>query len=458
MLFDSLEYLIFLPLVLGLYSLFPQRSRWMLLLAASYVFYGFWRIDYLGLMLISTLVDWYIGLRLAQSRSDLRRKIWLGVSLAANLGMLGYFKYARWIVENLNILLPPENVLGLPEVLLPVGISFYTFQTLSYTLDVYFRRVEPEKELGRFALYVSYFPQLVAGPIERFDRLSPQLKESKDLRWEDFSAGLRLILFGLVLKSTVADSLAPVVDRFYEEVGSFGSTDAAIASMFYAAQIYADFSGYSLVAIGSARLFGVELMNNFAAPYRAHSIAGFWQRWHISLSTWFRDYVYLPLGGNRARAFVWARNILIVFGLSGLWHGANWTFLIWGLGHGLLYLLERRFEPLLSKTPLALRRAGVQIGVVLLWIWFRSPDAHTALEVFARFAQQPELPRLPVDAVAVLSFLGLAVWEWTAGARRFDELIGSRPIWLRWAVYAVLIYVLIAFSRPGGADFIYFRF
>lgn len=430
----------------------------MLLLAASYVFYGFWRIDYLGLMLISTLVDWQIGLRLSRSENPSRRKMWLALSLLANLGMLGYFKYGRWIVENLNFVLPPENALGLPDVLLPVGISFYTFQTLSYTLDVYFKRVQAEKHLGWFALYVGYFPQLVAGPIERFDRLSPQLKESKSPCWTDVSAGLRLILFGLVLKSTVADSLAPAVDAFYAKPNDFGSTDAAIAALFYAFQIYADFSGYSLVAIGSARLFGVELMNNFAAPYRALSIASFWQRWHISLSTWFRDYVYLPLGGNRASAIHWARNILIVFGLSGLWHGANWTFSIWGLGHGLLYLLERRFSNLLSKTSKFVRWLGVQVSVVLLWIWFRSPDAQTAYNVFSRFGQLPDIPRLPLDSVALWAWFGLAAWEWGAGTQRFDELVGKGPIWLRWSIYAVLIYVLIAFSRPGGADFIYFRF
>jgi len=456
--FDSIEFLLFLPLVAGLYALLPRGWRWLMLLVASYAFYAFWRIDYLGLLVLSTLIDYGVSLRLEKVEHPLWRKTLMGVSWTANLGMLAYFKYGNWVVENLNGVLPPENALGLPNILLPVGISFYTFQTLSYTLDVYHRRIEPERHLGYFALYVTYFPQLVAGPIERFDRLGPQLRRSENLTWAGVGRGLQLVLFGLVLKSVVADSLAPVVDAFYADPEAYGSLDAAVALLFYAFQIYADFAGYSLVAIGSALIFGVELMNNFAAPYQAHSIAGFWQRWHISLSTWFRDYVYIPLGGNRTSRWIWARNILVVFGLSGLWHGAAWTFLVWGLGHGLLFLVERRVQPWAHRVPVVLRWLGVQAGVVLLWVWFRSPDASTAQRVFSRLLEVPEGLRLSVPPMAMGAWLGLAVWEAWAGTRRFDGLMERTSVGVRIAVYAVLVYVLIVGSPPGGAEFIYFRF
>ncbi|MBI1316429.1 MBOAT family protein [bacterium] len=456
--FDSIEFLLFLPLVAGLYALLPRGWRWILLLIASYAFYAFWRVDYLGLIVLSTLIDYGVSRRLERVENPRWRTALMGISWTANLGLLAYFKYGNWVVENLNGALPPENALGLPNILLPVGISFYTFQTLSYTLDVYHRRIQPERHLGYFALYVTYFPQLVAGPIERFDRLGPQLRLSENLTWTGVGRGLQLVLFGLVLKSAVADSLAPVVDAFYEQPEAYGSLDAAVALLFYAFQIYADFAGYSLVAIGSAQIFGVELMNNFSAPYRAHSIAGFWQRWHVSLSTWFRDYVYIPLGGNRTSRWMWARNILVVFGLSGLWHGAAWTFLWWGLGHGLLFLIERRVQPWAYKVPVVLRWLGVQAGVVLLWVWFRSPDASTAQAVFSRLLEVPEALRLSVPPMAVGAWLGLAVWEAWAGTRRLDALMAQTSVGVQIAVYALLVYGLIVGSPPGGAEFIYFRF
>ncbi|CAN5908465.1 hypothetical protein BH23GEM7_BH23GEM7_20090 [soil metagenome] len=337
MLFNSLQFLFFFPVVVALYFATPHRFRWTLLLAASYYFYACWKPEYLLLIIASTLVDYGAALGMGAAATQARRKAFLALSLGSNLGLLFAFKYFNFFNESARALFDQFNLFyGVPafDVLLPVGISFYTFQTLSYTIDVYRGQREPERHLGIFALYVSFFPQLVAGPIERSTRLLPQFFEKHEFSADRVSSGLRLILWGFFKKIVIADRLAIYVNEVYGNPAGFDGPTLLLATYFFAFQIYCDFSAYSDIAIGAARVMGFELMQNFRRPYFARSIHEFWQRWHISLSTWFRDYVYIPLGGNRVPFWRWYVNLFAVFLVSGLWHGANWTFVVWGGLHG----------------------------------------------------------------------------------------------------------------------------
>lgn len=371
MLFNSLQFLLFLPVVVALYFATPHRFRWALLLLASYYFYAAWRPEYLLLIIASTLVDYLCALRMGRLESRRRRKKYLVLSLGSNLGLLFGFKYLTFFNESTRAVFDQLNIFyGVPtfEILLPVGISFYTFQTLSYTIDVYRGARPPERHLGIFALYVSFFPQLVAGPIERSTRLLPQFFQHHGFDAGRVQSGLRLILWGFFKKIVIADRLAVYVNAVYANPSAYDGPSLLLATYFFAFQIYCDFSAYSDIAIGSARVMGFELMQNFRRPYFARSIQEFWQRWHISLSTWFRDYVYLPLGGNRVPTWRWYTNLLLVFLVSGLWHGANWTFVVWGALHGtyLVFAIAtrdrrdhmwRRLEQLLPRWPSPLEPA-----------------------------------------------------------------------------------------------------
>ena len=339
MLFNTIDFAIFLPVVVIIYYLLPHKFRWILLLAASYFFYMSWRVEYILLIVASTLVDYFSGIRMEKLPDRKSRLPWLLLSLGVNLGLLFFFKYANFATGNLNLLFQKvglSNEIPMMKLLLPVGISFYTFQTLSYSIEVYFGRQKAEKHLGYFALYVSFFPQLVAGPIERYSRLAPQFRIKQHINYDNLSRGLRLILYGLFIKMVIADNISGIVDLVYAAPENFASLDILKGIFLYSFQIYSDFYGYSTIAIGSALLLGIRIMDNFKSPYLAKNISEFWQRWHISISTWFRDYLYFPLGGNRVSKQRWVLNILLVFLISGLWHGANWTFLIWGLLFGLL--------------------------------------------------------------------------------------------------------------------------
>ena len=351
MLFNTLEFALFLPVVIILYYAIPHKFRWILLLAASYYFYMSWRVEYIFLIIISTLIDYFSG-RLMEKRPSRRSRLpFLILSLCTNLGLLFFFKYYNFWVGNLNVLFDNFRIneeIPLMNFLLPVGISFYTFQTLSYSIDVYYGRQKAEKHLGYFALYVSFFPQLVAGPIERYSRLAPQFRTRQLFNYDNLANGLRLILYGLFIKMVIADNLAGIVDQIYNAPEQYSTIDLLTGLFCYSFQIYSDFYGYSVIAIGSALIMGVRIMDNFKTPYLAVNIAEFWQRWHISLSTWFRDYLYFPLGGNRVKIMRWVLNILVVFVISGLWHGANWTFITWGALFGLIYLLEKSVNRLLK--------------------------------------------------------------------------------------------------------------
>jgi len=314
MLFNTIQFAIFLPIVIIAYYLIPHKFRWILLLAASYYFYMSWKVEYIFLIVFSTLVDYSTGIFMDKLPTKKAKLPLLILSLTTNLGLLFFFKYYNFATENINELLQSFSIhsqIPLMSFLLPVGISFYTFQTLSYSIDVYLGRQKAEKHLGYFALYVSFFPQLVAGPIERFSRLNPQLRAKHVFSFNNLANGLRLILYGLFIKMVIADNLSGIVDQIYAAPEKFSSLNILTGVFFYSFQIYSDFYGYSIIAIGSALIMGIKIMDNFKTPYLSKNIAEFWQRWHISLSTWFRDYLYFPMGGNRVSQKRWIINIFV---------------------------------------------------------------------------------------------------------------------------------------------------
>jgi D-alanyl-lipoteichoic acid acyltransferase DltB (MBOAT superfamily) len=344
MLFNSLNFAIFLPIVFILYwFVFNKSLKWqnLLVTVASYIFYGWWDWRFLSLILFSTLVDYSIGINLGKKENPLTRKILLWISIIINIGLLGVFKYYNFFLDSLYDTIPGlQVVLGFNtlDIILPVGISFYTFQTLSYTIDVYQKRLEPTKDFISFAAFVSFFPQLVAGPIERASNLLPQFYQNRKFEYSKAVDGMQQILWGLFKKVVIADNCAVYANHIFENSADMSGSTLLLGAVFFAFQIYGDFSGYSDIAIGTARLFGFNLMQNFAYPYFSRDIAEFWRRWHISLSTWFRDYLYIPLGGSRGGTWMKVRNTFIIFIVSGFWHGANWTFIVWGALNAIYFL------------------------------------------------------------------------------------------------------------------------
>lgn len=387
MLFNSLQYLFFLPIVIITYFLIPHKYRWILLLGSSYYFYMVWRPIYVVLIIFSTLIDYYVSIKMDNTNSNNHRKLYLIISLITNLGMLFIFKYLGFFTEILNGL--TENNYDVIYLILPMGISFYTFQTLSYTLDVYRRDRTAEKHFGYFALYVTFFPQLVAGPIERSTRLIPQLKREYGFDYLRTLEGVHRISLGFLKKVIIADNLAVAVNHVYANIEYMSGLTILIATIFFAVQIYCDFSGYSDIAIGTSKIFGIELIENFNQPYLSKSINEFWSRWHISLSTWFRDYIYIPLGGSRKGILRTNLNILTIFFISGLWHGASWMFVIWGLIHGFFSVYERLTLKFRDKLWNVTRLEGSVIQysvkwlftmsiVLFSWIFFRSENLESA--------------------------------------------------------------------------------
>lgn len=471
MLFNTIDFAIFLPVVVLLYYLIPHKFRWIFLLAASYFFYMSWRVEYILLIVASTLVDYFSGIRMERLPDRKSRFPWLILSLSINLGLLFFFKYFNFATENLNLLFQKLGLsadIPVMELLLPVGISFYTFQTLSYSIEVYYGKQKAEKHLGYFALYVSFFPQLVAGPIERYSRLAPQFRERKLISYENLSRGLRLILYGLFIKMVIADNVSGIVDQVYASPENYASLDILKGVFLYSFQIYSDFYGYSTIAIGSALLLGIRIMDNFRSPYLARNISEFWQRWHISLSTWFRDYLYFPLGGNRVSRQRWMLNILLVFLISGLWHGANWTFLIWGFLFGLLYILERFVNKTwkLQKEHVPYSAGHLLLAlktfvlVTILWIFFRSQSFGDALNIFRLLAgSSPADPHSllvpPSTWIFLLIFIISDVFLYN---RRFDTWVESMPYLVRWGIYGILLLGIIVFAGVENFPFIYFQF
>jgi D-alanyl-lipoteichoic acid acyltransferase DltB (MBOAT superfamily) len=397
-----------------------------------------------------------------------KRKPFLILSLVVNLGLLFTFKYLNFFTTSLNALFQATDLavsISPLKVLLPVGISFYTFQTLSYSIDVYYGRQKAERHLGIFALYVSFFPQLVAGPIERFCRLAPQLKQKHIFRKDNLVAGLQLIIYGLFTKMVIADNLAVFVDKIYESPDAFNSLSLFTGMVFYAFQIYGDFFGYSLIAIGSAKIMGVNLIDNFQNPYLSANIREFWQRWHISLSTWFRDYLYFPLGGSRVKKFRWLMNIAVVFIVSGFWHGANYTFLIWGGLFAVFYLLSNRIFNAAQEIKKAsfkglISVCGTFVIVLFLWIFFRSPDLSTAILFIKSLLLNSGTERIYniIPAVVWIMLCFFVISDILLYNNRIDKYLSSKSMLIRILVMAFLGFCIITFAAVDHTPFIYFQF
>lgn len=480
MLFNSLQFAVFFIVVVSLYFVIPHRFRWMLLLAASYYFYMCWKVEYIFLIMFSTLVDYIAGLRMSMIPDKKGRKKYLWLSLVCNLGILFFYKYFNFLSRSVTEVFQAWNIFydaPVFHVLLPVGISFYTFQTLSYTIDVYRGRIPAERHIGIYALYVAFWPQLVAGPIERTHHLMPQFRERFSFDYSRVTGGLRLMLWGLFKKVAIADHLAVYVNRVYNHVGDYQGIPLMAATCFFAVQIYCDFSGYTDMARGAARVMGFDLMENFSRPYFAKSIREFWQRWHISLSTWFRDYVYIPLGGKRAVKWRWYYNLFVTFLLSGLWHGANWTFVVWGALHGCYLILENmtghfqarmadRWCPGEGTFMNRAVRTGVTLAMVCFaWIFFRANTVGDAFTVIGKmFLIDPGnlgigvvgMPSLLRSLVLLLILFAVDMTE-----RRTDiqDVVARLPMAARWSIYTAVVWGVVISGIFGvRQEFIYFQF
>ena len=473
MLFNSLAFLIFFPTVTLLFYLLPHKFRWMLLLAASCLFYMWFIPKYIVILLITIAIDYSAGILIERWQSDApRKKACLIVSVVSTCLVLFIFKYLNFISENLLTLAQhfgwawPQKALS---IALPIGLSFHTFQSLSYVIEVYRGHQRAERHFGYYSLYVMFYPQLVTGPIERPQSLLRQLHQEKDLQYDNIANGLRLILFGFFLKMVVADNLGIYVDKIYANPSAFSSVDILIGMLFYSFQIYGDFFGYSTIALGCALAMGYTLIDNFKTPYLSESVQEFWRRWHISLSTWFRDYLYIPLGGNRVPVPRWILNTLIVFTVCGIWHGANWTFMIWGFSYGVLLILERGirsihlFDKIESKTGRFILKicniAKTFVMVTLLWSIFRAPSFSNLHELFHALLHNGMVERgLHVAPVAWIALALFILADLLIRRSRFDVWCGQQKTAVRWSIYAALIFAIVTLSSVEQYPFIYFQF
>lgn len=471
MLFNSLEFLLFFPIVTVLFYLLPHRYRWIHLLIASCIFYMFFIPQYIFILFATILIDYSAGIWIEKTKPE-RKKIYLIISIIATCLVLFIFKYFDFFNHNMLLLSHqfgfyyPHKVINL---ILPIGLSFHTFQSLSYVIEVYQGNQKAEKHFGIYSLYVMFYPQLVTGPIERPQNLLVQLREEKKFIYSNLSEGLRLILFGLFIKMVIADNIAVYVDKIYTNPSDYNSFSILKGLFFYSFQIYCDFLGYSTIAVGAARSMGYNLMDNFKTPYLSKSIGEFWQRWHISLSSWFRDYVYFSLGGNKVKIQRWMINILIVFVLSGLWHGANWTFILWGLIHGLVYITENIFKRLF-KTDKIDNKVFLYVSnifnvvktfiiVSFIWILFRASDLQQVKIIFKSIIKNIHVrDSFSVDPKVWL-FLGLfIIIDIRLFNTRFDFWCNRKSTITRWALYALMIFSIIVFSSVNNFPFIYFQF
>jgi len=480
MLFNSIEFGIFLPIVFILYWFVFYRSlkqQNFLILISSFIFYGWWDWRFLFLILFSTFVDFFVGRRLRNEKNESVRKGLLWLSIIVNLGFLGVFKYYNFFLENFVeafSLMGKEISANSLNIILPVGISFYTFQTLSYTIDVYNKKLEPTSDFIAFGAFVSFFPQLVAGPIERAKQLLPQFYSKRTFDYGKAADGMRQILWGLFKKVVIADNCAELANQAFSNPVDMNGSSLAIGALFFTFQIYGDFSGYSDIAIGTSRLFGFNLMQNFAFPYFSRDIAEFWRRWHISLSTWFRDYLYIPLGGSRGGTASKIRNTFIIFLVSGFWHGANWTFIFWGFLNALFFL------PLLLSTSNRRNLDVVAEGkvfpnikdlssvlltfslTVFAWIFFRAENLEHAFSYLNRIMSMSffEFPTiLSVKAIFVSIFIvAFLTIEWfNKGQQHGLNWSKENLKWFRYPLYLILI-VSIFWFRGSSQEFIYFQF
>lgn len=470
MIFNSLVFWVFFAAVYGLYRALPHRGQNVLLLVSSYFFYGWWDWRFLSLIFISTVVDYWAGLAMERAgENERRRRIALWVSVATNLGILGFFKYFNFFADSLAGLL---QVVGVDtpvrhlNIILPVGISFYTFQTMSYTLDIYRRQLKPTRSFLDFAAFVSFFPQLVAGPIERAAKLLPQIEQPRTIRRGDMESGAWLVVWGLFKKCVVADNLAVLVDGVFGAETATGAA-ALLALYAFAFQIYCDFSGYSDIARGLARWMGIELMLNFNNPYFAVNPKEFWARWHISLSSWLRDYLYISLGGNRRGRGRRYANLALTMLLGGLWHGAAWTFVVWGAFHGLLLVVYHAWASRFAPKGGADSGRGVWLRRILLfhlvclgWLFFRAESLGQAGALLQQIFTAFEWNGQAVNMLAALIVLCLPLWLVQGLQVRTGRLDAPMELSLvpRAALLAVMILMFLALGHTGGGAFIYFQF
>lgn len=479
MIFNSLTYAGFLIIVFCLYWFVVKkwfRAQNAVLLVASYVFYGFWDWRFLFLLAFSTALDYFTGHKIFKAQTKGARKTWLTISVVVNLGFLAVFKYFNFFVNSAGDFLKYLNLepnFPLLNVILPVGISFYTFHGLSYVFDIYNRRITPTSNIVDYSLFVSFFPLLVAGPIERATHLLPQVSRPRAFNSENASDGMRQILWGLFKKIVIADNCAILVNDTFANPDQYSSFGLVTGAIFFAFQIYCDFSGYTDIALGSARLFGFELLRNFNYPYFARDIAEFWRKWHISLTSWFKDYVYIPLGGNRGTKAKTIRNTVIVFLLSGLWHGANWTFVLWALFHAILFVplvimgaKRKHAEPIRKVIPHPMDLINIVITFSLVtigWIIFRAESASQAW-VYFRNIIRPKgvtdiLANHPEAYPTMLFIVGLLIVEWIQRNRLHGLSFPSTglPQIFRFALYTAIVVFIVWFAGKP-AEFIYFQF
>ncbi|PKP21894.1 MAG: membrane-bound O-acyltransferase family protein [Bacteroidetes bacterium HGW-Bacteroidetes-19] len=482
MLFNSIDFAIFLPIVFVMYWFVTQRNlkiQNLLIVASSYLFYGWWDWRFLSLILFSTVVDYLVGRGLANTEHRSKRKLLLWTSILVNLGFLGFFKYYNFFLDNL---ITAFTFFGNPisanslHIILPVGISFYTFQTLSYSIDVYRKKLEPTKDFIAFSAFVSFFPQLVAGPIERATNLLPQFYKKREFSYTQSVDGLRQILWGLFKKMVIADNCAEFANLVFNNSNDYSGSTLLLGAIFFAFQIYGDFSGYSDIAIGTSKLFGFQLMKNFSFPYFSRDIAEFWRRWHISLSTWFRDYLYIPIGGSKGTIWKVLRNTFVIFMVSGFWHGANWTFIAWGTLNAIYFvplLITKKnrhnIEIVAKGKYLPTLKEFFQISLtfgltVLAWIFFRAENITHAFTYLSKIFSKslftyPKIFELENSITTIVLVAIFIILEWMGRENHYAlEKMGlSWRSPFRYAFYYALILAIFWF---GGKEqqFIYFQF
>ena len=482
MLFNSLDFAFFLPIVFALYWLAKRNIKLQntILLISSYYFYACWDWRFLSLILISSLVDFLVGIALSNQEHVVKRKVLLWTSISVNIGFLAFFKYYNFFVEEFVAVFSMfgrEIQANSLNIILPIGISFYTFQTLSYSIDIYKRKLEPSRDFIAFSAFVSFFPQLVAGPIERASNLLPQFLRQRTFDYSNAVMGMQQILWGLFKKMVIADNCAELANMIFNNSADYSGSTLLLGAIFFSFQIYGDFSGYSDIAIGTARLFGIKLMKNFDFPYFSRDIAEFWRRWHISLSSWFRDYVYIPLGGSRVKKAKNIRNVFIVFAVSGLWHGANWTFLIWGILNAIFFLplllldTNRNHLDIVAKGKLfpsfkeliaILSTFGI---TVLAWVFFRAEslthaisylDSMFNLDLFS-IPHIMDMPKVKISLVLLTLFVCIE-WLGREGAFAIDVLEKKLNGVQRLILYSFIVFLIVMYSPTSENPFIYFQF
>lgn len=479
MLFNSFEFALFFPVVFIAYWFFgksDKKKQNIILFIASYIFYGWWDVRFLFLLAFSTALDYFTGIKIAESEHTTLRKTWLWISIGTNLAFLGIFKYYNFFVDSFASLLGLAGIHVDPvliNVILPVGISFYTFHGLSYVIDIYYRRICPERNIIDYSLFVSFFPLLVAGPIERATHLLPQLKKARIFDYSKAIDGLRQILWGLFKKIVIADSCAEYVNQIFSPAAEFSGSTNLLGALLFTVQIYCDFSGYSDIALGTARLLGIELLKNFSFPYFSRDIGEFWRRWHISLSTWFRDYLYIPLGGSKGGMAKKIRNTFIIFLVSGFWHGANWTFIVWGLLNAIYFIpllllgvnrsnldtvATGRVLPNIKELASMLVTFGL---TVFAWIFFRAESLSHASgfigNIFSSsIISMPQI--LPQKVLFLILLFFLMEWmgrEYSYGIQFISKVQSAI---LRRSMYVIIALAILIFGRFAENQFIYFQF